>query len=139
MQTPYTPKTNSYRKSSKDQILDLFNELHYKWRDGMDITSWRVEKIKHENVFLSMHTFMDDALADIGASLIDAGRATHHAVVAWLSCCEYNEYANEIRIYTRSQWFAERASSMFGAMIYDLKKKPVKFIFNKNVKDRIAA
>jgi hypothetical protein len=135
----YTPRSNSSKRSSKEQISDAFNDLHYKWRDGMDITSYRKEKYQHEGLMVRMHTFMDDNLLDIGAKLIDAGKATHNSIVAWLSCCEYSEYPNEIRIYTRSQWFAERAANMFGAAIYEITKKPVRFMFNQSVKDRVAA
>lgn len=134
----YEPKAVSSKKTSKEKILDLFNDLHYKWRDGMDITDYRKEK-RGEGVIVIMDTFMDDTLVNLGATLIDNGKTTHFAVVAWLSCCEYQEGFDDVIIHTRSAWFAEKASNMFGQLLYDVIKKPVNFVFNPSVKDRIAA
>jgi hypothetical protein len=127
------------KKGSKEQIMELFNELHYKWRDGMDITAYKEDSRQHRKLMMKFNTFFDDDVLELGAKIVDSGKASHYAVVAWLANCEYFENADGIVIYTRNSMAADRASETFGAIIFEITKKPVRFLYNKAIRDRMAA
>lgn len=124
-------------QSTEQKILDLFHNLQQKWVLGMDVTSYRAEKARHENLVMVMQTFMDDRLVDIGAKLVDKGKTTVNPWVLWMSGAEFKEYAAGCSVYFRSQFFADKARNQFSIIMAETLGKPITFQYDKNVKDRL--
>lgn len=122
-------------KTSKEAILNVFNDLHYRWREGMDITSYRKEK--QTPIIVVMDTFFDDRLVEIGSQLVDKQKTTVNPWVLWMSCCEFNEYPSGCEVIARSDFYCDRAAKLFQDMMAEHLGKKVIFTHSRLVKQRV--
>ena len=128
-----TKDFNSETQTTRYRLRALFDDLHDKWLNGMDIKSYVEKSPKPTPHYVKKNTFFDDRLFELGCELIDAGKVDIYAWLAWMANTLIREDSQKIAIVSTTRFAADKTRGLFYEALNKHFGKPVIFTFDSSV------